>query len=94
MTPKIPLSLMTLPGQATCISFLRVKSSDLVLVSAIACITLVILWLIVNTFLATLMPTPALPMFVNNSLSAYRLFKNYQEVISLVSKSINMAVAY
>ncbi|CDM96362.1 MAG: hypothetical protein P5702_16385 [Limnospira sp. PMC 1291.21] len=94
MTPKIPLSLMTLPGQATYIGFLRLKSSDLVIIGAIGCITLVILWCIVNTFITTLMPTPALPMFVNGSLSTYRLFKNYQEVITVVSKYVNMTVAY
>jgi len=94
MTPKIPLSLIALPGQATWISFLRLKSSDFILLPVLFCITLVILWSIVHTFLTTLMPTPALPMFVNNSLSTYRLFKNYQEVIAVILKSVDVALLY
>jgi hypothetical protein len=93
MTPRIPLSLIARSGKATWISFLCLKSSDIILVPISLCYVVALLWFIIHTFLTTLMPTPVLPTLVSSSVSSYQLFKNHFEVISLIKNSANLMVS-
>ncbi len=92
MTPRIPLSLIALPGKATWLSFLCLKISDIILIPVLGCFGIAILWSVIHSFLTTLMPTPTLPMMFNSSLTLYRLFRNYLEVMSLIEKSANVVL--
>jgi hypothetical protein len=93
MTPRIPLSLMARSGKATWISFLCLKSSDIILVPVFLGFAIALLWCIIHTFLTTLMPTPVLPTLVSSSVSSYQLFKNHLEVMSLIKSSANLMVS-
>ncbi|MGB3535565.1 MAG: hypothetical protein WBA13_18870 [Microcoleaceae cyanobacterium] len=93
MTPRIPLSLIARSGKATWISFLCLKSSDIVLFPVFLCFTAALFWSVIHTFLTTLMPTPVLPTLVSSTVSSYQLFKNHLEVMSLIKNSANLIVS-
>ncbi|MEB3281115.1 MAG: hypothetical protein VKK42_19540 [Lyngbya sp.] len=92
MTPRIPLSLIALSEKAAWVPFLCLKTSDIILIPVLGSVGMLIIWSVIHSFLVTTMPTPTLPMLVNSSLTFAKLFKNYLEVMTLVGKSINVAV--
>ncbi|MGL5080117.1 MAG: hypothetical protein ACRC8A_01385 [Microcoleaceae cyanobacterium] len=92
MTPKIPLSLIALPGGMDWFPFLCLKSSDMVLIPVFGIMGLVLFGSVVYTFLTTLMLTPSLPTLVDSTLTSYRFFRNYLEVMNLIGKTMNPIV--
>ncbi len=93
MTPRISLSLMARSERATWISFLCLKSSDVILLPIFLSLGIALIWSVIHTFLTTLMPTPTLPTLVNSTVTLYQLCKNHLEVMNLIQNSADLVMS-
>ncbi|NJK37687.1 MAG: hypothetical protein HC920_07970 [Oscillatoriales cyanobacterium SM2_3_0] len=92
MTPRIPLSLAAIQGGANWFPFLYLKSSDIVLIPLFGVMGFLLFGSVVYTFLTTFTIAPTLPTLFDSSLTFYRFFRNYLEVISSVEKTMNAII--
>lgn len=59
----------------------RFVTPDLILIPALGCLWMIMLWSMLSTFFSTLMPSPCLPAIMNTAISVLKVSKDYLEVV-------------
>lgn len=71
---------IALPQQTIIKRVRRFVMPDLILLPALACLWMMILWSMVNTFLTTFMPSPCLPAVISTAISVSKVSREYLDV--------------
>lgn len=94
MTEKLNISffatlavVIALPQQRTILKRVcRFVMPDLILLPALGCLWIIMLWLMVSSFLTTFIPSPCLPAVISTAINASKVSREYLDVAQALWK--------
>lgn len=72
--------VIALPQQAIWKRVCRLVTPDLILLPALGCLSMIMLWSMVTSFFTTLIPSPCLPTVITTAITVSKVSREYLEL--------------